>query len=226
MADTKISALSQLAESPAATDELIVVDKSDTTMAASGTDKRITRADLLRGIDSAQHPIPSLVAPYPIPMATGGQAMPGTNGGRSCRVLIPKTGNLRDIAVFPTASSGNIEASIYSTAATRSRLWTSGSVACGAANAWQVVADPNLAVSAGDLLDLVIAADNTTAAFIRESTAGLAGLHNLPSGFAGGAAASPKIGCQITTAMPAPSTISEANMVAATTVPLIIARIS
>lgn len=48
MADTKISGLTQLtgAASVATVDEFVLVDKSDTTMAASGTDKRITAADL------------------------------------------------------------------------------------------------------------------------------------------------------------------------------------
>lgn len=52
MADTKISALAQLtgAASVAAADELVIVDKSDTTMAASGTDKRITAADLAQAV--------------------------------------------------------------------------------------------------------------------------------------------------------------------------------
>ena len=47
MSDQKISALTELAEQPAATDELVIVDKSDTSMAASGTDKRITYANLI-----------------------------------------------------------------------------------------------------------------------------------------------------------------------------------
>lgn len=49
MADTKISALSELAALPDATDELVLVDKSDTSMAASGTDKRIQFSNLLGG---------------------------------------------------------------------------------------------------------------------------------------------------------------------------------
>lgn len=49
MADTKISALAQLAAGNGAdADELVIVDKSDATMAASGTDKRVTLADLAR----------------------------------------------------------------------------------------------------------------------------------------------------------------------------------
>lgn len=52
MADTKISALTQLtgAGSAADGDELVVVDKSDTTMAATGTNKRITVADFAKSI--------------------------------------------------------------------------------------------------------------------------------------------------------------------------------
>jgi hypothetical protein len=52
MADTKISALTQLtgAGSTADTDELVLVDKSDTTMAASGTDKRVTMVDLASAV--------------------------------------------------------------------------------------------------------------------------------------------------------------------------------
>lgn len=45
MADSKISALSELT-ALAADDELVVVDKSDTTMAASGTNKRATVATI------------------------------------------------------------------------------------------------------------------------------------------------------------------------------------
>lgn len=45
MADTKVSALTELT-SLAEADEFVVVDKSDTTMAATGTNKRVTRANL------------------------------------------------------------------------------------------------------------------------------------------------------------------------------------
>jgi hypothetical protein len=44
--DSKVSDLTELAATPAADDELVVVDKSDTTQAASGTTKRL-RADRL-----------------------------------------------------------------------------------------------------------------------------------------------------------------------------------
>lgn len=46
MADTKLSALTELAAAPDLLDEFVLVDKSDTTMAASGTTKRIKRTNL------------------------------------------------------------------------------------------------------------------------------------------------------------------------------------
>lgn len=52
MADTKISALTQLTGAGAVADgdELVIVDKSDPAMDATGTDKRITVADLAKAI--------------------------------------------------------------------------------------------------------------------------------------------------------------------------------
>lgn len=47
MADTKISALTQLAATDTQADDLLViVDVHDTTMAGTGTDKKITVSDL------------------------------------------------------------------------------------------------------------------------------------------------------------------------------------
>lgn len=53
MADTKVSALTALAGPPADADELVVVDKSDTTHAASGTTKRILVDELFNKFESA-----------------------------------------------------------------------------------------------------------------------------------------------------------------------------
>ena len=47
MADTKISALGELAEAPASGDLISIVDVSDTTQAATGSTKRITTANFL-----------------------------------------------------------------------------------------------------------------------------------------------------------------------------------
>lgn len=50
MADTKISALTELAVAPDFNDELVIVDKSDTAMAATGTDKKIQVGNLSRNL--------------------------------------------------------------------------------------------------------------------------------------------------------------------------------
>lgn len=47
MPDSKISNLNELAEAPATGDELVIVDKSDTSMAVTGTTKKITKANLV-----------------------------------------------------------------------------------------------------------------------------------------------------------------------------------
>ena len=54
MADTKISALTE-ATSAASTDLIAVVDVDDTTMASSGTTKRITKANLTSDLASSSH---------------------------------------------------------------------------------------------------------------------------------------------------------------------------
>lgn len=52
MADTKITALAQLTGRPgvAPPDVLVIVDVNDTSMAASGTDKKVTVTDLGTGL--------------------------------------------------------------------------------------------------------------------------------------------------------------------------------
>lgn len=71
MADTKISALTQLtgAGSTADADELVLVDKSDTTMAATGTNKRITVADINQAV--RERPVPEHTTTQPSTPATG-----------------------------------------------------------------------------------------------------------------------------------------------------------
>lgn len=53
MADTKISALTELAETPATGDLVAIVDVSDTTQAATGSTKKITRSNLVGGLATA-----------------------------------------------------------------------------------------------------------------------------------------------------------------------------
>ena len=57
MPESKISALTELAAAPADGDLFVLVDVSDTTMAATGTDKKIQASNL------SANPVPTLVIP-------------------------------------------------------------------------------------------------------------------------------------------------------------------
>lgn len=63
MADTKISTLTELTD-PAIGDEFVIVDKSDTSMAASGTDKRIKYQALDQAIAKAMCKTPPTGVTY------------------------------------------------------------------------------------------------------------------------------------------------------------------
>lgn len=54
MADTKITGLTELNAAPATDDLLVIVDTSDTTMAGTGTDKKITVQNLVSGVGMAE----------------------------------------------------------------------------------------------------------------------------------------------------------------------------
>lgn len=172
----------------------------------------------------------NVVAPFHPALANGSMSTGFANGAVGCRVKVPKSGQLRDLTVFQVASSGNVSVGVFDTgdalAGSRTRLWSTGSIACPAANGWRTVGDPNIAVVAGQELDFLFAADNLTATIAR--AAAVVGDLNLPASFwpaAGGA--SPKLGVRPTAGMmPLPATITEANMVSIGTVPMIIARIS
>ncbi len=71
MADQKISVLTELAETPASADEFVVVDKSDTTMGATGTNKRVQAQYLTIADATASVKGKSLLAEGQIHSATG-----------------------------------------------------------------------------------------------------------------------------------------------------------
>ena len=160
--------------------------------------------------------LPGLCAPAdPRSMTTA--AAVGTAGSiYACRVVVPISGVLHDLANYHTVVSGNFRLGIMDTglasAGNRSLLWESGSVAVGA-EGWQVAGDPALAVTAGEALDFVLMADNTTATFGRSVTIA-SPQGKLPANYlpvAGGA--SPKVGWVYAAGAYAafPATVSEAN---------------
>jgi hypothetical protein len=160
--------------------------------------------------------MPGLVTPFAsygiIFSQTTGQDVGTANNARFQRVVIPKTGTLHDLAISVATSSGNIDVGIYDTgdasAGNRTLLWHTGSIACPGAGNWTVVGDPALSVVQGQMVDFVIACDNTTALF--RGGALSTALVFLPTNFvpAPGGAPAKMIGLA-NTVMPLPATLAE-----------------
>lgn len=154
------------------------------------------------------------------------------NRARGCRVVVPATGTLHDLSVYMSTSAqsapgAHIDLGIYSTdAGTRELVWHSGSLTPTPDDAWFTV-DPDLAVSAGDQLDLAVVADATTLSFaVCSLPEGQAGV--LPAAWlaAGAAGAPPKLCWQASNAFPLPDTLVEGSCALASIVPALIARVA
>jgi hypothetical protein len=137
-----------------------------------------------------------------------------------CRVAIPVTGTLHDLTVLMITASGNLRVGVYDTgdasAGNRSLLYGSGSVAAVGVAALQTVADPNIAVTAGQHLDFVVLPDNNTMVLGKGPTQAAPTVNTMPASFlpvSGGA--SPKLNWTFGFTYAAlPATISEANCAA------------
>jgi hypothetical protein len=165
--------------------------------------------------------MPNLVSPFN-PLLFNGSAAPGANLAYGVRCTVPKTGTLTDISVYIQTSSGNIDVGVYDTDSSRTKLYSSGSLACPAGAAWRViVASPGLSVTAGQQIDLAVAFDNGTAAIGRFADNG--NVSNLPTGFWPGNGAAPLLSWSKGTSFPLPSTMSGPGV--NTNVAAIIARV-
>lgn len=205
----------------------------------SGTDKYL-RFSTFDTVPAAQQVlggtgysvIDGLVAPamFGNLMVTGVSTLVA-NQARVHRSIVPKSGKLRDLAVYVGTSSGNMIVAAYDTgdasAGSRTKLWDSGSVAVGTANAWQIAGDPNIQVTKGQHLDLLLVADNATATFGRQAIAA-GGTAQIPVGYGdapGGA--SSKYNATVTLgSFAAPATIAEASISTNGTVVFVVGRIS
>jgi hypothetical protein len=143
---------------------------------------------------------------------------------------VPSAGTLHDFAVLinGVATPGNIDVGIYSLAAEpRARLWHSGPVAIPTTG-WQVIGDPALTVTQGQILDFVYSLDTN-------NSLDCGGIFNADV-YAGQLPSSsfwpvPNASTFITytvnaAAYPLPTTIPDASCHRATFVPCIMARVA
>ncbi len=129
-ADTKISGLTELAETPAASDVIPVVDVSDTTQAASGTTKKVQRGNM--GFPNG--PIP------PVAMGPLASTAVGANNTYFAAVLWLPAGSYTGIRYrIGATNSGNKRAALYEPGGTRLGNITSD-VTTGTANQLQDLA--------------------------------------------------------------------------------------
>ena len=143
------------------------------------------------------------------------------------RVVIPKTGTLHDIAIQVGATSGNISVAVYSAALTRTRLYTTGAIACPAANGWRIAGDPNLSVVAGEQYDFALSVDNSSATFGISPVVPDTTIKTLPTGFLSEVTGTPILFWQGDSLHPLPATLAEASIAVATLAVIhIIARIT
>lgn len=158
-------------------------------------------------------------------------AAPGTNVLRGNRYVCKKAGQLRDVAVYLGGLSGNLIVAVYdtgqATSGTRTKLWDTGVLASGgfSANTWNIIGDPNIAVTEGQQVDIGVICDNATMTIGRLALAA-AGSGILPTGFGGVTTATPKAGWTHSPGShTAPATIAEAGFAGSGQVTAIMARV-
>jgi hypothetical protein len=118
MADTKITGLTELAEQPASTDMIPLVDTSDTTQATSGTTKKITRANLIGTVTEGeggtgettytdgQLLVGNTAGGLTKATITGGANVSVTNGDGSISIAATDTTGISDVVEDTTPQLG------------------------------------------------------------------------------------------------------------------------
>lgn len=182
------------------------------------------------GAAKAIHSSGTMLLPA-FPCATASGAAIGQFTYKFFRVIIPYSGTLGAVHIAPSVSNGNVEIVILDdTVTTRNRLWTSGSVACPAINVWSAsLANPALAVVAGQHVDIGVGTDSATAACYRYINMPLNALIALPSGILvapGGAAGNISWQVALANFNGFASTFAEASMVAQAGVPMILVKLT
>lgn len=137
---------------------------------------------------------PTLVLPLAFQSLPSGHAVVANLRSYFMRFVMPKTGTLAGIAYWIAIASGNYDCGVYDTgeasAGNRTRLFSTGSTAVPAAG-WKELATPNLSVTRGQHVDIMIAFDNTTVSVGRQVNSSNTGsptiLPNTYAAAAGGA---------------------------------------
>lgn len=101
MSDLPISGLTALGATPAASDWLVVLDVSDTTMAGTGTDKKVLFSDLLSAEVAARTAADALLIPLTQKAAINGVA---TLDGSGLVVQLPQDAELSALAGLVSAA--------------------------------------------------------------------------------------------------------------------------
>jgi hypothetical protein len=208
-------------------------DASHVSQVAVGADGRVTSASnvaIIAGGGSGaawQTGLPGVIGNAPPSAYQTTTAFGSAPLYIGCRIVIPLSGTLHDIAVYCVTASGNLDVGLFDTAATtRNRVYHSGAIAMPAAGAWRIIADPNLSVTAGDQYDLTVGISSTTATFLRYNASANAQMQ-LPAGFdpvSGGG--TPLLAWIVTGASVIPSTVAEASLTANLNLIGVIARLS
>jgi hypothetical protein len=182
---------------------------------------------------------PGFVGPLPPHAMTANATLSSLGEIYAYRVTVPfdmgPTPVLHDLSVYVKTSSGNLRLAVYDTgdaaAGVRTLLAQSGSLVCGGENSWQTPYDPKLAVYPGQQLDLVLQADNATAAFGRAGAVNSSNQFSLPSNFIparGGASPKTAWVFKLAAYEAFPATVTEAHceVTAGVSAPMIIARVA
>jgi hypothetical protein len=148
MADAKISALTELT-AVAADDELVIVDKSDISMAASGTNKRIKQQNIMPSFGS-------LALITQIVSAAASSATLAIDTYYSLRVVLLSAATVTGVIYRVGATSnGNVRSALYSTAGVQLAARTTNA-AQGTANSIQTVAFDTPYAAAPGLYDVLL----------------------------------------------------------------------
>lgn len=146
-----------------------------------------------------------------------------TNAATASKAIMPCNGILTDLSIFIGVASGNHDIGVYDCdATTLTKLYSAGTTA-SVGTGW-ISFQPALAVTAGQALFFVWAADNAT--ITRGLTScGTSAMSTLPTGFVVAAGQTTRQAWTLAASFPLPATFTVSGLSATTAAPIMIARI-